>query len=124
MVTRVLIANRGEIAIRIARAAHACGIDAVGIHAEIDESSLHTQVVSKSIPLQSNGNSDSAVSVYLDAANIVDLALENRCDAIHPGYGFLSENADFAELCNDAGIRFVGPSVEEECRSFDPKPKW
>lgn len=111
MLTRVLIANRGEIAIRIARAARACDIEAVGIHADVDESALHTQFVSKSLPLELNGDTRSAVSAYLDSERLVSLAAEHGCDGIHPGYGFLSENARFASMCDDEGIEFVGPTV-------------
>ena len=84
MLNRILIANRGEIATRIARAARACGIEAIGIHADVDETALHTQFVSKSIPLQMNGDSSTAVSAYLDAEKLVALAAENECDGIHP----------------------------------------
>jgi acetyl/propionyl-CoA carboxylase alpha subunit/acetyl-CoA carboxylase carboxyltransferase component len=107
-VEKLLIANRGEIAIRIARAAHELDIDTVAIHSEDDGSSLHTRATNESIELNNRG-----VAAYLDIDQIVDTALAAGCDAIHPGYGFLAENADFARALEAAGIVFVGPSSEQ-----------
>ncbi len=106
---RVLIANRGEIAIRIARAATALGMESVSVHAPVDALSLHNQstTISKEI-----GSGEDAVNAYLDGELLIDVARENDCDCVHPGYGFLSENAAFAELCVTNGIAFVGPSPE------------
>ncbi|MBT3426068.1 MAG: ATP-grasp domain-containing protein [Gammaproteobacteria bacterium] len=108
-ITKVLIANRGEIAIRIARAAHALGIQTISIYAKEDELSLHTRHTDGRIQLN---ESTDPVACYLNIDNIIEIALDNGCDAIHPGYGFLSENAELAEACQAAGILFIGPSAE------------
>ncbi len=106
-VGRILIANRGEVAIRIARAAAELGIEAVMVHAEDDARSLHVQAGDDALPLSGQGP-----AAYLDVAQIVQAATASGCDAIHPGYGFLSENAAFARACADAGLTFIGPSPE------------
>lgn len=103
---RVLISNRGEIAIRIAKTANALGIESVGIYPAADEFSLHAHTTTRK---QKIGNKADPVSAYLDAKGIVEVAVENGCDCLHPGYGFLSESAEFAELCDTNGITFVGP---------------
>ena len=105
--TSLLIANRGEIAIRIARAAAELGIRTVAIFSEDDAQSLHTQKMDEALPLQGRG-----AAAYLDIEQILALAAQAGCAAIHPGYGFLSENAEFARRCAEAGINFVGPQVE------------
>ena len=107
-VEKLLIANRGEIAIRIARAADELDINTVAVHSEDDGSSLHTRATNESIELNNRG-----VAAYLDIDQIVDTALAAGCDAVHPGYGFLAENADFARALEAAGIVFVGPSSEQ-----------
>jgi acetyl/propionyl-CoA carboxylase alpha subunit len=107
MIKKLLIANRGEIAIRVARAAAELGIATVAIHAEDDTASLHTRKADEARALKGKGP-----SAYLDMREIVAVAREAGCDAVHPGYGFLSENADFARACADAGLTFVGPSPE------------
>jgi acetyl/propionyl-CoA carboxylase alpha subunit len=104
-IRRLLIANRGEIAIRIARTAAELGIETVAVHALDDAASLHTRKADRSIALQAEGP-----RAYLDGAALVAVAREADCDAVHPGYGFLSERADFAQACLDAGLVFVGPS--------------
>ncbi len=104
-VKKLLIANRGEIAIRIARAAAESGIATVAIYAAEDATSLHVRMADEAIPLPGKG-----VSAYLDGAAIVDIARQSGSDAIHPGYGFLAENADFARQCDKAGLTFVGPT--------------
>ncbi|HEU4840332.1 MAG TPA: carboxyl transferase domain-containing protein, partial [Ilumatobacteraceae bacterium] len=106
---RVLIANRGEIAIRIARAADALGIESVAVHPAVDEWSLHTRVATEARLI---GGPADAVAAYLDGPSIVDAATASGCDCVHPGYGFLAENAAFARQCAAAGITFVGPSPE------------
>ena len=104
-IQRLLIANRGEIAIRIARAAADLGISTVAVFSEDDEQSLHTRVADESFGLSGIG-----AGAYLDAEAILAMAEKNGCDSIHPGYGFLSERADFAAACAEHGITFVGPS--------------
>jgi len=113
----ILIANRGEIAVRIARAAAEMGIASVAIFAEDDAHSLHVRRADRAVALTGKG-----AAAYLDAAQIVQIALESGCDAIHPGYGFLAENADFAALCAQQGIRFIGPSPAQ-LRSLGDKVK-
>ncbi|MEQ9197288.1 MAG: carboxyl transferase domain-containing protein [Parvibaculum sp.] len=103
----LLIANRGEIAVRIARAGAELGLRTVAVYAEDDALSLHVRAADEALPLTGTG-----AAAYLDIAQIVAEAKKAGCDAIHPGYGFLSENAGFAEECAKAGIVFVGPSPE------------
>jgi acetyl/propionyl-CoA carboxylase alpha subunit/acetyl-CoA carboxylase carboxyltransferase component len=107
MFKRLLIANRGEIAIRIARTAADLNITSVMIYSQDDAASLHTLAGNEALPLDGSGP-----SAYVDGPQILRLALEAGCEAIHPGYGFLSENSAFARLCNNAGVEFVGPSPE------------
>ena len=107
----MLIANRGEIAIRIARAASALGIESVSVYAPVDERSLHTRATTESRRIGGTaGGTEDFVGAYLDIDTIVRTAKEAGCDCVHPGYGFLAENAAFAEACEAAGIAFVGPS--------------
>ena len=104
MLKKLLIANRGEIAIRIAQAAAELGIATVGLYSEDDATSLHVRRVDKAIALKGKG-----AAAYLDIASVIAAAKKAGCDAVHPGYGFLSENADFAAACTAAKITFVGP---------------
>ncbi len=107
---RVLIANRGEIAIRIARATSVVGVESVAIHAPADARSLHTRVATESRELTStSANGSGGVAAYLDVAAVVGAAVDSGCDALHPGYGFLSESPALAEACNAAGVTFIGP---------------
>ncbi len=103
--TRLLIANRGEIAIRIARAAAELGIATVAVHAQDDARSLHVRRADAARALPGTGP-----AAYLDIAAVVAAARDAGCDAVHPGYGFLSENAAFARACAEAGIAFIGPA--------------
>ena len=105
MLKKLLIANRGEIAIRIAQAAAELGIATAGIHSEDDATSLHVRRVYEAISLEGKG-----AAAYLDIGSVIAAAQKADCDAVHPGYGFLSENADFAQACADAKIAFVGPT--------------
>lgn len=105
---KVLIANRGEIAVRIIRACHELGIKTVAVHSTADEEALHVKLASESICIGKPQARDS----YLNIASIMSAALATGCDAIHPGYGFLSENANFAEICESCGVTFIGPKVE------------
>jgi acetyl-CoA carboxylase, biotin carboxylase subunit len=105
---KVLIANRGEIALRIIRACREMGIQTVAIYSQADEDSLHVKLADEAYCV---GPHPSAQS-YLNMNNILSVALMTRADAIHPGYGFLAENATFADLCADHKIKFIGPSAE------------
>lgn len=106
-ISSLLIANRGEIAIRIARAAADLEIRTVGVFSDDDANSLHVRTVDTAVDLQAKG-----AAAYLDIEKIIAVALAQGCDAIHPGYGFLSENAIFAKRCAEEGIIFVGPQPE------------
>jgi len=108
MLKKLLIANRGEIAIRIAQAASELATATVGIHSEDDASSLHTRRVDQSMALGGRG-----AAAYLDIAGVIAAARTAGADSVHPGYGFLSENAAFATACTEAGIVFVGPTPEQ-----------
>jgi acetyl/propionyl-CoA carboxylase alpha subunit/acetyl-CoA carboxylase carboxyltransferase component len=107
MFRKLLIANRGEIAIRIARTAAEMNIATVAIYSQDDAASLHVRMSDAALALQGSGP-----AAYLDGPEILRLALEVGCDAIHPGYGFLSENSAFSRLCNNAGVAFIGPAPE------------
>jgi acetyl-CoA/propionyl-CoA carboxylase biotin carboxyl carrier protein len=102
--TKVLIANRGEVALRINATLEKLGIDAVGVYTHQDRNSLHVQRISENYLLE-----DLKQSGYLDSQQIITAALTSGSQAIHPGYGFLAENADFAKACQDAGLIFIGP---------------
>ena len=102
---RLLIANRGEIALRVMRSAHAMGIETVAVHSDIDASALHVGVATQSFALGGNAASDS----YLRIDKLIAAAGATGADAVHPGYGFLSENAEFAQAVLDAGLIWVGP---------------
>lgn len=114
---RLLIANRGEIAVRIARAASELGLASVAVFTTDDADGGHVLKADTSVALPGHG-----VAGYLDIDALVAAAREQRCDAVHPGYGFLSENATFARACGDAGLRFVGPSPEV-LALFGDKPR-
>ena len=103
-IKKLLIANRGEIAIRIARAASRLGIRTVAVYSEDDALSLHCRRADQAVALGGNG-----VAAYLDMQRLIRIATEEGCDAVHPGYGFLSENHEFASLCKSSGIIFIGP---------------
>ncbi len=103
--TKVLVANRGEIALRTVRALHDLGIASVAVYADDDAASPHVQAASAAVALGATGP-----AAYLDGARLIAIAQAQGCDAVHPGYGFLSERADFARACADAGLRFIGPT--------------
>jgi acetyl/propionyl-CoA carboxylase alpha subunit/acetyl-CoA carboxylase carboxyltransferase component len=106
MFKKVLIANRGEITIRIARAAAALGVESVSVHAPIDALGLHTRASTESRAIGGGGD---PVKAYLDIEALIEAARETGCDCVHPGYGFLSENAEFARRCLAEELAFIGP---------------
>ncbi|MDT8376018.1 MAG: acetyl-CoA carboxylase biotin carboxylase subunit [Mariprofundaceae bacterium] len=106
MFKRILIANRGECAIRVIRACNELGIESVAIYSEPDSHAMHVKKADKAILIGPD-----PVKSYLNIHRIVDIAVKAKCDAIHPGYGFLSENPDFAEAVDKAGITYIGPSA-------------
>ena len=110
---RVFIANRGEIAIRIAKAATTLGMESVGVHVPMDAGSLHTRYTTENREIGSSaGDQADPVNAYLDIDALVNAAKATGCDCVHPGYGFLSENVEFASRCEVEGITFVGPTTD------------
>ena len=105
---KILIANRGEIAVRIIRACHELGLQTVAIYSEGDKDALHTQIADEAYCVGPTQSKDS----YLNIANILSIATSTGCDGVHPGYGFLAENGDFAELCEACQLQFIGPNYE------------
>lgn len=104
---KVLIANRGEIAVRVIRACHELGIRTVAIHSTADSNALHVKLASESVCIGPAASTES----YLNIRSVMAAAVATGADAIHPGYGFLSENSAFAEICERCGITFIGPST-------------
>ena len=107
MIKKILVANRGEIAVRIVRACSEMGIKSVAIYTDADRQALHVKKADEAYNLGSE-----PVSGYLNAHNIVNVAVTSGCDALHPGYGFLSENPELAEICERRGIKFIGPNAD------------
>ena len=108
MLKKILVANRGEIAVRIIRACRELGIRTVAVYSEIDRDSLHKELADEAVcigPAPSNKS-------YLNVKAIIDAACLTGCDGIHPGYGFLSENSSFAKMCDEIGIKFIGPNYK------------
>ncbi|MBT2290679.1 acetyl-CoA carboxylase biotin carboxylase subunit [Paenibacillus albidus] len=114
-IQKVLIANRGEIAVRIIRACRELGISTVAVYSEPDRDSLHVRLADEAYCIGPTASKDS----YLNFTNIMSVATLTECDAIHPGYGFLAENADFAEICESCNITFIGPSPDAITRMGD-----
>ena len=108
MINKVLIANRGEIAVRIIRACREMGIETVAVYSKADETALHVQLADEAVCIGPAASKDS----YLNMENIISVTVISGADAIHPGFGFLSENARFAEMCRQCHITFIGPSPE------------
>ena len=108
MIRKVLIANRGEIAVRIIRACKELGIKTVAIYSEVDKNAIHTELADEAICVGTSKSKDS----YLNESNILSAAVITGCNAIHPGFGFLSENTSFAGMCEECNIKFIGPSKE------------
>ena len=108
MFKKVLIANRGEIAVRIIRACREMGIRTVAVYSEIDKEALHTQLADEAVCIGPAMPKDS----YLNMANILSACVLSGAEAIHPGFGFLSENPKFAKMCRECNIKFIGPDYE------------
>jgi acetyl-CoA carboxylase biotin carboxylase subunit len=107
MFKKILIANRGEIAVRVLRACHEMGIAAVVVYSDVDRAALHVRKADEAYPI----GAPAARESYLNIGKILDVAARSGAEAIHPGYGFLSENAKFAQACVDAGVKFIGPTA-------------
>ncbi|XP_024381777.1 biotin carboxylase 1, chloroplastic [Physcomitrium patens] len=105
---KILVANRGEIAVRIIRTAHEMGIPCVAVHSTIDRQALHVQLADQAVCI---GEAPSSQS-YLNIPNIITAAITHRCTMLHPGYGFLAENATFVDMCKDHGLNFIGPNSD------------
>ena len=108
MFKKVLIANRGEIAVRVIRACKEWGIKTVAVHSDVDADSMHVRLADESVCIGSHQPQNS----YLNISSIMSAVDLTGAEAIHPGYGFLSENAKFSEIVNKHGIKFIGPSAE------------
>ena len=108
MFKKILIANRGEIAVRVMRACREMGISTVAVYSDVDRAALHVRKADEAYPIGPAQASES----YLRVDKILDVAKRSGAEAIHPGYGFLSENARFAQACADAGIKFIGPTPQ------------
>ncbi|MCO7176595.1 acetyl-CoA carboxylase biotin carboxylase subunit [Sporolactobacillus kofuensis] len=108
MIKKVLVANRGEIAVRIIRACKELNIESVAVYSQADKDALHVQLADEAYCIGPNSPKDS----YLSYTNMISVATLTGCDAVHPGYGFLSENADFAEMCEECNLIFIGPSSD------------
>ena len=108
MLKKVLVANRGEIAVRIIKACQELGINTVAIYSDVDKKAPHVQLADETISL----GDPTPLQSYLNIPKIIKLAHEVGAEAIHPGYGFLAENAEFADICESSGIRFIGPKSD------------
>jgi acetyl-CoA carboxylase biotin carboxylase subunit len=108
MFSRVLVANRGEIAVRIIRALHELGVEAVAVYSTADADSLHVRLADEAVCIGPPPANES----YLSVSNVIGAAETTRCQAVHPGYGFLSENPTFVEACEETGFVFIGPSAD------------
>ena len=108
MFSKVLVANRGEIAVRVLQTLQAMGIATVGVYSDPDSNAPHVALADEAFALVGS----TAEETYLNAQKIIDLALLCNAEAVHPGYGFLSENPDFSRGCTEAGLVFIGPGPE------------
>src|SRR5918911_939033 len=112
---RVLVANRGEIAVRVIRALHELGIEAVAVYSTADAGSLHTRLADRAVCI----GPPTATESYLRIPSVVAAAETTGCEAVHPGYGFLSENPDFVRACEDNDLVFIGPDADVMARMGD-----
>ena len=117
MFNRILIANRGEIALRVIRACREMGVKTVAVYSDVDEQSLHVQMADEAICIGPAPAQES----YLKIANIISAAEVADVDAIHPGYGFLAENAHFVQICESCNITFIGPTADN-IQKMETKP--
>ena len=108
MIKKVLIANRGEIAVRIIRACKEMNIQTVAVYSEEDKNALHVKLADEAVCI----GKGSAAKSYLNEKNILEAVNVTGADSVHPGYGFFSENAEFAKMCEECNINFIGPSYE------------
>src|SRR6195256_4473429 len=115
MFSRVLMANRGEIAVRIIRALHELGVEAVAVYSTADAGALHTRLADRAVCI----GPPSATESYLNIPSIVAAAETTGCEAVHPGWGFLAENPDFVHACEDNELVFVGPGADVMSRMGD-----
>src|SRR5918912_2073753 len=112
---RVLVANRGEVAVRVIRALHDLGIEAVAVYSTADTGALHTRLADRAVCI----GPPSAAESYLNMASVIAAAETTGCDAVHPGYGFLSENPAFVRACEDNELVFIGPGADVMARMGD-----
>src|SRR3954454_9719851 len=115
MFSRVLVANRGEIAVRVIRALHELGIEAVAVYSTADKDSLHVRLADRAVAIGPPPASQS----YLNIPSVIAAAVTTGCEAVHPGYGFLSENPAFVAACEDNDLVFVGPGADVMARMGD-----
>ena len=107
-ISKVLISNRGEIACRILRSLDRLGIPGVVVYHAVDADSLAVRMAAETVEIDGS----TPVAAYLDAAQIIEACKQTGADAVHPGFGFLAENAEFSDMCNSSDIKFIGPSAQ------------
>ncbi len=115
MFTRVLVANRGEIAVRVIRALHELGVEAVAVYSTADEDAMHVRLADRSVRI----GPPSAAESYLNIQAVIAAAMTTGCEAVHPGYGFLAENDEFVRMCEDNDLVFIGPPADVMARMSD-----